>query len=389
MIKVAIVGAGNISRLHLEGFLTFPERCKIVALADILPERATDAIERLNLTGARAFASHTEMLAEMADEIDLVSICTPPYCHGQISIDSLNAGCNVVVEKPMAASLEECDAMLAAEKASGKMLSVIAQNRFREPIQALKHILNAGLIGNVLHAQVDSHWWRGHSYYDLWWRGRWDKEGGGCTLNHAVHHIDMLMWMMNLPDKVTAILSNAAHDNSEVEDISIAVLQYPKGVLAQITSSVIHHGEEQQVIFQGEKARVSAPWKVAACTSQPNGFPVPNEKLEQELTEYVSKLPVLPYTGHTGQLENVLTAIETDTRPAIGGEDGRKTIEMITSIFKSGSLGCTVELPLKKDDPFYTVEGILKSTPRFFEKSTSLEDLGGDITVGSDYKMKL
>lgn len=389
MIRVAIVGVGNISRLHFEGFLTFPERCKIVALADILPERATDTKERLKLTDARTFSSHTDMLAEMADEIDLVSICTPPYCHAQISIDSLNAGCNVVVEKPMAASLEECDAMLAAEKASGKMLSVIAQNRFREPIQALKHILNAGLIGNVLHAQVDSHWWRGHSYYDLWWRGRWDKEGGGCTLNHAVHHIDMLMWMMNLPDKVTAILSNAAHDNSEVEDISIAVLQYPKGVLAQITSSVIHHGEEQQVIFQGEKARVSAPWKVAACTSQPNGFPVPNEKLEQELTEYVSKLPVLPYTGHTGQLENVLTAIETGTRPAIGGEDGRKTIEMITSIFKSGSLGCTVELPLKKDDPFYTVDGILKSTPRFFEKSTSLEDLGGDITVGSDYKMKL
>lgn len=389
MIRVAIVGVGNISRLHFEGYLSFPKRCQIVALADILPERAQDGITHHSLTGARAFASHTEMLAAMADEIDLVSICTPPYCHAEIAIDCLMAGCSVLVEKPMAASLEECDAMLAAEKQSGKILSVVAQNRFRDPIQAVKKVLDAQLIGRVLHAQVDSFWWRGHSYYDLWWRGRWDKEGGGCTLNHAVHHIDMLMWMMGLPDKVTAVLSNAAHDNSEVEDISIAVLQYPQGALAQITSSVIHHGEEQQLIFQGEKARVSAPWKVYASTAQPNGFPVRNEVLEKELDDFVYALSSLKYIGHTGQIEDVLTAVDTKGRPAIDGVSGRATIEMITAIFKAGSTHTTVTLPLAKDDAFYTVEGILKNTPRFFEKTTSLESLGGDITVGSDYKMKL
>jgi predicted dehydrogenase len=199
----------------------------------------------------------------------------------------------------------------------------------------------------------------------------------------------MLMWMMGLPDKVTAVLSNAAHDNSEVEDISIAVLQYPQGALAQITSSVIHHGEEQQLIFQGEKARVSAPWKVSASTSQPNGFPIRNEALEKELDDFVYALPSLKYIGHTGQIENVLTAVETKGRPAIDGVSGRATIEMITAIFKAGSTHTAVTLPLAKDDAFYTVEGILKSTPRFFEKTTSLESLGGDITVGSDYKMKL
>ena len=133
----------------------------------------------------------------------------------------LNSGKHVLVEKPMASSLEECDKMLKAAKESGKTLAVIAQNRFRTTIMSLKNILDKQLIGRINYAQIDSLWWRGHSYYDLWWRGCWDKEGGGCTLNHAVHHIDMMCWMMGLPDKVTSVLGNVAHDNAEVEDISL------------------------------------------------------------------------------------------------------------------------------------------------------------------------
>jgi predicted dehydrogenase len=88
----------------------------------------------------------------------------------------------------------------------------VAQNRFRDPIHHLKKVLDTGLIGKVVHAQIDSLWNRGHSYYDLWWRGTWEKEGGGCTLNHAVHHIDMLGWMLGAPEQVSAMISNANHD---------------------------------------------------------------------------------------------------------------------------------------------------------------------------------
>ena len=389
MIRVAIVGVGNISRLHFEGYLSFPQRCRIVALADIFPERAKAAVDRLGLTDVKVYASHTEMLDDMAGQIDLVSVCTPPFCHAEITIDCLRAGCHVLCEKPMGASLEECDRMLAAERESGKMMSIIAQNRFRDPIMNLKKVLDSGKIGRVLHAQVDSFWWRGHGYYDLWWRGRWDKEGGGCTLNHAVHHIDMLLWMMGMPQKVTAVLSNANHDNAEVEDLSIAILQYDKGALAQITSSVNHHGEEQQLIFQGEKARVSAPWKVCASLPNPKAFPEPNRALEQELEDFVRGLPKLPYTSHVGQIENVLSAVEQGKRPFIDGASGRNTIELISAIFKAGSTERPVRLPLAPDDDFYTVDGILSHAPHFHKKVRSLKSLGGDITMGSDYKMKL
>ena len=105
------------------------------------------------------------------EDVDLVSICTPPYTHAAIAIDCLNAGKDVLVEKPMAASLEECDAMLAAAEKNGRVLGIVAQNRFRSTVMSLHHLIEEKRIGKVLLAQIDSLWWRGHSYYDLWWRG--------------------------------------------------------------------------------------------------------------------------------------------------------------------------------------------------------------------------
>ena len=382
MIRVAVVGTGNISHAHIKAYLTFPQRCQIVALVDIVPEKAQRVKEQYHLE-ADVYDDHQKLLSRT--DIDLVDVCTPPYVHASISVNCLRAGKNVVCEKPMAASLEECDAMLRARDESGMKLSIIAQNRFRQPIADLKALLDSGLAGPVRSAQVDAFWWRGHCYYDLWWRGTWKKEGGGCTLNHAVHHIDMLCWMMGLPEKVTSILANVAHDNAEVEDLSASILQYP-GALAQLTASVVHHAEEQQLVFQCEKAKIAAPFAVYASTSMGNGFPTRNEALEAEIRAYAEALPRVQWEGHTGQIHNVMRAILGEQDVAITGEEGRRTIELITSVYKSGTLGQTVELPLQKDDPFYTVEGIMSSVPHFYEKTTSAADLSGDITLGSNYQ---
>jgi UDP-N-acetyl-2-amino-2-deoxyglucuronate dehydrogenase len=384
MINVAIVGCGNISGQHIRAYLSFPERCKIVALVDIYPEKARQKAEEY-APDVEIFETHQALLGRK--DIDLVSICTPPYTHQEIAVNCLKAGKDVILEKPMATSLEECDIITRAWRESKRTLSVIAQNRFRTPIMRLKKTLESGMIGELLHAQVDSFWWRGHCYYDLWWRGTWEKEGGGCTLNHAVHHIDMLNWMMGLPREITAVLANTAHDNAEVEDLSVAILKYANGSLGQITSSVIHHGEEQQLIFQGKKARISAPWKVCASHSKSNGFPERDPDIEAEIQAFYDSLPEVTHVAHTGQIDNVLTAIENQTEPLIQASDGKATLEVITAIYKAGNTGLPAQLPLAPDDPFYTTRGMIEKAVHFYEKKASIANFTDEkISVGSDYQ---
>lgn len=385
MIRVAVIGTGNICPAHISAYLAFPERCKIVALCDIYPEKAERMKARFSLDDARIYDSHKKMLD--CEDIDLVSVCTPPYTHAEIAIDFMRAHKNVLVEKPMASSLAECDAMLETEAACGVTMGVIAQNRFTNDVWKLKKTLDSGLAGDIVHATVDSLWWRGHCYYDLWWRGCWSREGGGCTLNHAVHHIDMLGWLMGTPERVTAVLSNVSHDNAEVEDISVAVMKYKNGALAQITSSVVDHGEEQKVILQGKEAKIAAPWSTAASISKENGFPIRNTELEKQLCDFHDQIPDLAHTGHEGEIDNVLTALETGGRPLIVGVDGRRSVELITAIYKAGFEERTVTLPLAKDDPFYTAEGIQKNVKHFYEKTTSAENLADvGITLGMSEK---
>ncbi|MNJ49353.1 Glucose--fructose oxidoreductase precursor [compost metagenome] len=272
----------------------------------------------------------------------------------------------------MAMSLEECDQMLEAAAESGSILSVVGQNRFYDPNWKLKHTLDSGLLGKIVHAQVDSYWWRGENYYDLWWRGTWEREGGGCTLNHGVHHLDMLQWMMGTPQTVQAVISNTSHRNSEVEDISIAILSYPDGSLAQITSSVIHHGQERQMIFQGERARISAPWKVYASSQLENGFPERNTELERDIEQYSDSIEPLQYSGFAGQIDDILKAIENNSlKVLIDGQEGRKVLELITAIYEAAITKMSVNLPLTKDSKFYTREGFLANAPRFHSKMQS------------------
>lgn len=371
MRRIGIIGTGGIAEAHIRGYLAFPEECEITALADVIPGKAAEKAAAFDLSRASSFDDPLALIA--SGTVDLVSIATPPSTHAALAIAALDAGLDVLVEKPMAPSLEECDAMLAAQERSGRVLSVVAQNRFRDDHAALKEIVDSGLLGSISHVRVDSAWWRGLPYYDLWWRGTWEKEGGGCTLNHAIHHIDLLLWLLGRPTEITAMLANAQHDNAEVEDLSVAILRYDRG-LAQLTSSVVHHGEEQAIVIQGADAAVSQPFAVVAERSRPDGFPVPggNPEIAARIQRLVAERTPLAHLGHEGQINDLLGALRDGRAPLADGRDGRNAVEIVTAIYKAGFERQFVQLPLSASDPFYRAGQLVAEAPHFFEKSASL-----------------
>ncbi|MCD8139159.1 MAG: Gfo/Idh/MocA family oxidoreductase [Planctomycetaceae bacterium] len=375
MYRVAILGTGGISDSHIQGFLQFPERCRIVALADRFPDVAKKQAAKYSLD-CRIAADPVQFAGD--DDIDLVAICTPPATHESLAIAYLNAGKNVLLEKPMAASLEECDRVLAAAQASGTLLSIVAQNRFRTPAWRLKKVVDSGILGDIRHVQVLSHWWRTPVYYDTDWRGTWSGEGGGCTYIHSVHQIDQTLWLVGMPYEIVSVVDNLAHSNSEVEDISISVFRCRPHIVGQLTSSLVYHGEEQSITIQAERASVAMPWRaVASKPATPDtGFPGgQDEAFLRELEAFYQSIPALRHEGHAGQIDDVLTALEEDRPPLITGRDGYNAMNVIQGIYKSAFGRASVALPLAPGDDYYTQKGLLDHAVRFHDKPKSSASL--------------
>ncbi len=380
MIGVAILGVGDIANVHIEAYQRLSDRCEIRALVNRHTDKAEEKKKKYGLD-AKVYGDYHEILGR--DDIQLVSVCLPPAMHCEVTVGCLEAGKHVLCEKPMAPTLEECDAMIAAAKQGGVLLSCVAQNRFKQDIMRTKQLLESGAIGKPLFAQTNSLWWRGNHYYDLWWRGTWEKEGGGCTLIHAVHHIDLLLWMMGNVKSVCSLVANQSHTGSEVEDVSISTIRFENGAVGTLVSSLLHHGEGQQFVIDAEKGTIEIPHKIAVSRQLANGYPEADEDACRTLKAQFAALPELSYTEHCGQIENVLKAIETGTVPLIGGADGRRTVEFISGVYQSAFFGKPTVFPMTKKDAFYTRAGILKHATRFYKKEKSVENLADlGISVG-------
>jgi len=358
-VRVGIIGAGNIARAHMEAYAKHPELCTVAAVADV--DRARGEQLGARAEGVSVYADFRELLGR--DDIDAVSICTPPFTHAEIAVAALNAGKHVLVEKPMAASLAEADAMLAAAEKNGRRLAVVFQNRWRHDWRRAKALIDDQKLGRILFGKVDCLWWRGREYYDTWWRGTWEKECGGATINHAIHHIDGFLWLMGEPEWVIAEMDAVDHD-IEVEDLSMAIVRFKSGAMGQITSTVAAMHNLDRIEIFGSKASLSLPWAVFSVTSHPNGFPKENAEYRDELRAHADRLALGP-EHHEGQIVDFLRAVSGGGRPLVDGAEGRRSLELVTAIYKSATTGERAYLPLGPDDPFYTTEGIRRNVRRF------------------------
>lgn len=383
MIHIGIIGAGAIASVHIDSYLMFPSSCKVVAVCDAFLGKAESLIAEKGLD-AKAYSSIDVLLA--TGQVDALSICLPPSLHAEVTVKALEAGKHVLCEKPMASSLEECDRMLKAAKESGKLLSIVSQNRFKTPVMKVFRLLQAHAAGNVRFSTFHSLWWRAGNYYDLDWRGTWKREGGGCFLNHSVHYLDIMHMFLGMPKSVRSFITNVDHTNSECEDLGVAVFQYGDGSVVDFVSSLLSHGEEQSISIQCDDASLEIPWKTYASKGLPNGFPEEDKDKETMIRKRYDELPSLPYEGHPAQIRDFLDAVEGKKSLFVDGNEGRMTIEIITGIYKSAVEEKEVTFPIAKDDPFYSKDSMVSRMPHFNEKTVNVSnEKASKISLGRNF----
>jgi UDP-N-acetyl-2-amino-2-deoxyglucuronate dehydrogenase len=328
-LNFGIIGCGRIAYKHAEA-IKKNEKANLLYVCDIIEERAVDY---KNKYGAeRYFTDYHEML-EMPD-LDVVNICTPSGMHAEMGIAAARAGKHVIVEKPMALSSIDADALINACDENGVKLAVCFQNRFNPPVQKLRRALEEGRFGKLTHASAVVRWFRPQDYYDqASWRGTWAMDGG-CLMNQSIHNIDLLQWMMGPVESVFGYTANNFR-KIEAEDVGVAVLKFKNGALGVIEASTTIYPEnlEETLAIFGEKGTVMLggiavnkieTWKFA--DSQ-------DENLEMEQQD----VPNVYGFGHDALIEDFIQAVIEDRRPYIDGREGIKSLRIVLGIYHSAT----------------------------------------------------
>lgn len=331
MLKFAILGCGRIAKRHSEllGYNQI-EKAKLVAVCDIVEEKAKIIGEKF---GVPYFTDMNEML-EKAD-IDVVTVLTESGHHAQNVIEITKHNKHIVVEKPMALTLDDADAMIKACDEAGTKLFVVKQNRFNVPVVKAREALEAGRFGKLVLGTVRVRWCRPQEYYDQdAWRGTWAMDGGVLT-NQASHHIDLLEWMMGEVESVHA-MSTTALANIETEDTAIVNLRFKNGALGivEATTAVRPKDLEGSLSLLGEKGTVEIGG-FAVNQMKVWNFTEPKDGDHAVMEEYSVNPPNVYGFGHQAYYEHVVDSILNNKKHLVDGLQGRKSLELINAIYES------------------------------------------------------
>jgi predicted dehydrogenase len=345
-VRVGLVGCGKVGQIHAAALRSLNE-ASFVAACDTSAERAAAFASRY---GILPFADVATMRREAA--VEAVVIGTPHPLHAAPAILAAQAGVHVLVEKPMAANLRDCDAMLEAARKAGTVLSVISQRRFYEPVRRMRVALDAGKLGRPVLGVFLMYSWRDPAYYESDpWRGKWDTEGGGVLVNQSPHHFDLLRWFMGPVEEISGYWANLNHPGIEVDDSAVAVLRFRNGGLGSVVTSVsqkpgvytklhIHGSNGASIGVETDHGATFIAGVTTAAEPPLNDlWTIPGEehllaKFQAEDTAGFQQIDAGSHY-HALQLRDFLGAIREGRQPEVTGEDGRAVVEMFTAIYRS------------------------------------------------------
>lgn len=339
-LNFAIIGCGRIAPRHAQalGDLQSTHAVKLAGTFDVIESRAANLAAR---HGANTYPSYEAVLNDPA--IDIISICVPSGLHVEIASQAALAGKHVLVEKPIALSLQDADRLIEICEAQGVTLGVVLQNRFNPPMRDLRALVDSGKLGKIMLGNACVRWYRPQEYYEDGWHGTWALDGG-ALMNQSIHHIDALRWLMGEVATVYAYTATLGH-KMEAEDIGVAVLKFKSGALGTIEGSTVTYPEnlEGSVALFGEHGSV----KVGGTALNRKVFWKVAGELEHEremLTREEVDPPSVYGYSHREQIAEMVDAIREQRPPTTHGREARKSLELVCAIYESARTGCEIDL---------------------------------------------
>ena len=346
-MRYALIGCGRISVNHIAAAME--NQLEIVALCDIKKECIIEKKKLFNLDDSiMEYTDYIKMIQEQKP--DLVAIATESGKHAQIALNCIDAGGNIIIEKPVALSLEDADELIAKSIEKGVKVCACHQNRFNKSVQKIRKAVEEGRFGKLYHATAHVRWNRGESYYkQASWRGTWEQDGG-ALMNQCIHNIDLLRWMMgNDIIEVSGVTDRLQHDYIEAEDLGMAIVKFANGAYGIIegTTNVFPNNLEETLYIFGEKGTIKAGGKSVNVIEEwkfADGLEDENEVKAQ----FAENPPNIYGFGHKPLYADMIDAIKTDRKPYVDITDGRRALELVLAIYKSAAEGKVVKLPLMK-----------------------------------------
>lgn len=347
-VRAAIVGTGNIARLHAEALRSMPEHVEIVAAADVDEGHLASFGERFEIT--ERYGDVQSMLR--GAEPQLVHVCTPPGVHREQVLACLKSGTSALVEKPPALSLAEVEEMAAAEGEHGPWVATIFQHRFGSGARRVQAMAESGVLGRPLVAQCNTTWFRPQAYFDVPWRGKWDTEGGGPTMGHGIHQMDLLAALLGDWDEVTATAYQQARE-VDTEDLSLALVRFANGAAASIVNSLLSPREESYIRIDYEHATVELTHLYGYGDDNWRITPAPGheEPVQQAWAAGESGVD----SGHRAQVAHVLAALRAKEAPPVTSAESLRTMRLVAGVYASAFQRRPITPgDLGPDSPFHT-----------------------------------
>jgi len=341
----AIVGTGAIAGIHATAIAAI-EHANLLGVYNRSEDKAKAFAEQYNCSAYHSL----EDLLKLKD-LDIVCICTPSGAHLEPALKVIEAGKHCLIEKPIEVTLEKTDKLINAAKAKGITLAVVYPTRFYDISKAAKKAIENKRFGNMVLGSAYVKWSRTEAYYNsAEWRGTWALDGGGALMNQAIHSVDMLQWYMGPIESVQAFATNARHKNIEVEDTVVAAIKFANGALGTIECTTASYpGVLKRLEIMGTTGTVTledndvAKWQFEhedAADELIRAQFSSNGSAKGGASDPLS----INYLGHQRQMEDMMQAIKTGSKPLIDGVEARKSVEIVLAIYESARSGKLIRL---------------------------------------------